>query len=495
MSSRKQPEKLPAPTLEGLRRELARRSLMDFVPWATPGYGPPLHLRAVVEPFERAARGEALRMCFCAPPQFGKSDTLTHGVAWSLWQDPALRFGYATYGDELVRDKSKLARRIVTERLGVELDSERLDQWDTPQGGGFIGTSVRGALTGKRCNFVIVDDPYKNRNEAESPATRRTVRDFMNDVVETRLTPDGSCFVFMARWHPEDLIGELARDGWDFTALPALDERTGASLWPERWSREALELKRERVGPFTWESLYQGRPRPRGASVFGAPTSYSELPKTFRVSMGLDLAYSARTSSDYSVVVVMLVDELGRHYVVDVRRVQTRAPAFVELMKQLRVRWPTARARWYVSTTERGLADLINPELTWLESPLASSGGDKFIRAQPVAAAWNAGRVLVPADGAKHPWLDEFVAELVSFTGTGDDHDDQVDALAAAFDVLAYPSWPEAEKTKGPPVSSPDFPAWNVQRQKAELDAALEEGMRRKRREREELEGDVDFAP
>jgi predicted phage terminase large subunit-like protein len=59
--------------------------------------------------------------------------------------------------------------------------------------------------------------------------------------------------------------------------------------------------------------------------------------------------------------------------------------------------------------------------------------GDKFIRAQPVAAAWNAGKVLVPRSA---PWLEAFIAEVCGFTGIDDDHDDQVDALAAAFDVL-----------------------------------------------------------
>ena len=60
--------------------------------------------------------------------------------------------------------------------------------------------------------------------------------------------------------------------------------------------------------------------------------------------------------------------------------------------------------------------------------------GDKFVRAQPVAAAWNAGKVLVPRNA---PWVDAFLSELASFTGLGDAHDDQVDALASAYDSLS----------------------------------------------------------
>jgi hypothetical protein len=135
---------------EELRRSIAKDSMLEFVPWATSAYGRPAHLHRIIEAWERAVRGEPIRICFSAPPQHGKSDTLAHGVAWGLWQHPEWRFAYATYGDRLVLDKSKLARRLVTERIGLTLDGESLTQWDTDKGGGFIATSVRGSLTGKR---------------------------------------------------------------------------------------------------------------------------------------------------------------------------------------------------------------------------------------------------------------------------------------------------------------------------------------------------------
>jgi predicted phage terminase large subunit-like protein len=63
-----------------------------------------------------------------------------------------------------------------------------------------------------------------------------------------------------------------------------------------------------------------------------------------------------------------------------------------------------------------------------------SATTDKFIRAQPVAAAWNAGSVMVRR--GEHPWHHAFLDELRDFTGVGDAHDDQVDALAGAFAAL-----------------------------------------------------------
>lgn len=424
------------PTPEERMRRMARESLMAFVPWATPTYGEPQHLKPIVEAFERAVRGESIRMCFSAPPQNAKSDTLAHGVAWGLWNAPGLRFGYATYGDALVRDKSKLARRLVQERLGMPLDVKKLTQWDTPEDGGFVATSVRGALTGKRINIAIIDDPYKNRPEAESPTIRRTVRDFMNDVVETRLTPNGSCFVFMARWHPQDLIGELIDEGWEYVRLQALNDETGEPLWPEVWTREALERKRIKVGEYTWESLYQGRPRPRGAAIFGPPTTYRELPKVFTVGGGLDLAYSTRTSADRSIAVRGVREANGdRIFITDViRRHGVSVTDFRRDVHALHVRGPSARWRWYTSTTEKGAAQMFRepPELA-VPVIAITAAADKHTRALPTAAAWNAGNVLVPENA---PWLDDFLAVVLNFTGADGADDDDVDALVAMHDEL-----------------------------------------------------------
>lgn len=424
--------------LEELDRSIAKDSLLEFVPWASPSYGQPRHLRAIVEAWERAVRGEALRLCFSAPPQHAKSDTLAHGVAWGLWQDAGLRFAYATYGDNLVRDKSKLARRLVTERIGMQLDGESLTQWDTREGGGFIATSVRGALTGKRVNIAVIDDPYKNRPEAESPTVRRTVRDFMNDVVETRLTPKGSCFVFMTRWHPQDLIGELEREGWQYIRLQAIDDTTGAVLWPERWDRETLDGKRKRFGELTWESLYQGRPRPRGATVFGPPTMTDPpsgpAPHGYRVAFGVDLAYSAKTASNASSCV-----EVHRHYnsdivdIVSVTNKRVPAPKFKRICRVKHRRQPGARWRWYTSTTEQGTADLFRepPKSVPLKAVLAKE--DKLTRAQATAAAWNSGKLRVRKD---MPGVQRFLDVMSVFTGVGDEDDDDVDALVAAYDEV-----------------------------------------------------------
>lgn len=365
------------------------------------------------------------------PPRHGKTETLLHAIAWWLVQDPTLTIGYVSYGSEQATSKSRKARSLA-QSAGLQLapDAQRLEEWRTLSGGGVLATGIGGGLTGQGVDVLLVDDPVKNRVEAESSTQRERVWEWFTDVGYTRLEPNGSIVVVQTRWHPDDLSGRLIDGGgWERLNLPAIDGE-GRALWPERWPAETLLKTRTQVGEYTWASLYQGEPRARGGSVFGDVTTYDVLPSDLRYAIGLDLAYTARTQADYSVAVVLGFSQ-GRYYVLDVQRLQVQASVFAVRLKALRRLYPTARFHWYTSTTEQGLAQLLGGQGVPVQAQLAR--GDKFVRAQGVSAAWNAGRVLVPKNA---PWLDAFLAELASFTGLEDDHDDQVDALASAYDSL-----------------------------------------------------------
>src|SRR6185312_10377648 len=208
--------------------------------------------------------------------------------------------------------------------------------------------------------------------------------------------------------------------------------------WPDRWSVERLSEIEEKLGPYGWNSLYQGRPRKRGGSVFNDVHFYDEAPKHYRVSIGLDLAYTKKTSSDWCVAVVLAESE-GKYYVLDVVRRQCRVPEFAGVIRQLKTSYPGARMSWHTSTTEQGLADLMRSELGFPVFPELAQA-DKFVRAQLFFAAEKgnpekqiAPRVFLPRQAA---WLNEYVAEFAAFTGVNDKHDDQVDASASAFDAL-----------------------------------------------------------
>lgn len=423
------------PTLEEIDREIGRKSLVDWIPYLSPKYAAPLHLRPVVERLEAMVRGEPQRIVVHTPPRHGKTETLLHFIPWALEKRPDWTVSYCSYSAGIAYSKSRTAISLA-DAAGLQLASRNVSEWRTPERGGCIATGVGGPLTGYGLNIAIVDDPVKNRLEAESATYRERLWDWFRDVVMTRVEPGGSVIVNMARWHPDDLAGRLIDKGWEYICLPAISE-TREALWPERWPVEALDARKEDVGPYSWESLFQGQPRPRGGTVFGDPWGYDALPQNYRPGIGLDFAFTKKTSSDWSVLVVMYYAE-GYFYVVDVVRVQQRAPEFKELVQSYRARFPQARLRWVAGGTEVGVADFIRDSGIPIETLTAK--GDKFTRAIPYAASWNAGRVLVPSDSDRHPWVNQFLAEHASFTGNNDPHDDQVDAAGTCHDLLASTS-------------------------------------------------------
>lgn len=414
------------------RRRLREIGLIDFIPMVSPRFEAPYHLVPLLTLIERATR-EPVRAVVSTPPRHGKTESLLHSIAWRLTRQPETQIAYISYAQRFAEKKSRKARDLAR-RAAVPLaeDSQSRADWRTGvDDGGVWATSINGSVTGEGFHLMIVDDPVKDRATAESSVERDNAWDWFTDTAYSRLEPDGSCIVNMARWHEDDLAGRLIKDGWEAVRLPALDD-AGNALWPERWPVERLRDIEETLGPYGWHSLYQGEPRSRDQRLFADVTMYESLPSTYRLSIGVDLAYTSKTHADWSVAVV-LAESGGKCHVLDVVRQQADVPTFCQSLKTLHSIYPGARWLWYTSTTEKGLADTLRSQLGF---PLIGevAAADKFVRAQPVAAAWKAGNVLVPQ---RAPWLSTFLSEVCGFTGVNDRHDDQVDALAAAFDVLS----------------------------------------------------------
>jgi predicted phage terminase large subunit-like protein len=422
--------------------------LLDFIPALNPRYERPEHLEAAANLFRRIDAGEVVRALVSYPPQHGKSDLFVNGVARLLRRKPWLRNAYVCYGDTLVRKKSRQCRDAAI-AAGVRLrdDSHAINDWQTVDGGGLVSTGVGGPLTGQPVDgLLVVDDPHKDRADAESALSRERVHDWWNSTAKPRLHPTASAIIPHTRWHDDDLIGRLSKEmkpgpggtmvpAWEVINVPAI-KADGSPLWHLR-PLEFLEEQR-RGSEYDWWSLWMGSPRPRGTAVFRGAKFYDDLPATYRVGKGADLAYTAKTRADYSCGLVLLeggVNEKGLpiYYVAEVRREQVEAPTFVRTLAGLNVSYPTGSWHWFCSTTEKGVAHVVSDGDSGVVIDPVLATSDKFVRAQPVAAAWNDGRVLVPRAA---PWLKPFVDELGVFSGVGDKKDDQVDALASAFASL-----------------------------------------------------------
>jgi predicted phage terminase large subunit-like protein len=435
--------------LEGLA---GADSILDFVPFMTPVYSRPAHLRPLADLFHRAEQahfggGPVVRGLVSTPPRHAKTETILHAAARFISRHPEKTVGYATYAADLAHSKSRKCREIA-ERAGVRLrrDSHAAKEWRTLQGGGMLAAGVCGGWTGHGVDLLIIDDPIKNRLEAESEIRQNAIHEWATSSAFTRVEPGGSIIVNMTRWVAADLIGHLGSDEdglpWEVVNLPALTyvEREGQTievpLWGDRWPVDQLHLKRRLVGEYDWASLFMGSPRPRGGYLFREPARYKVAQVAgARIAMACDPAASAKNSADYSSIVVVGAIGTGveqKVYILDAWRGQVEIPDLVRQLVATQKRWGAPcfieSAGGFKAVAQSLRA--INPALRVVEiTPL----GDKFTRALPCSAAWNDGRVLLPETGV---WLDDFKKEVCAFTGKGDRHDDQVDALAHAFNAV-----------------------------------------------------------
>ena len=408
--------------------------LTDFIPAISPRFTSPVHLQPMLDVLDRIEQGEQVKIVISTPPRHGKTETLLHSVAWMLARDPRKQIGYLSYQQRFAERGSRKAR-LLAEKAGLTFapDQKTKANWRTGvDDGGLWATGIGGAVTGEGFHFMIVDDAVKDRADAESAVVRESTFDWFTNTAITRLEPKGSVVVNMTRWHPADLAGRLIDAGWEHINLQAISEKDGTALWPDRYSLEDLLEIKSNVGEYGWASLYQGQPRPKGGAVFSGVTWTETLPERYRVAIGIDFAYSSRSSADYSVAVVLATDGT-KMFVLDVRRMQVESPRFAAELRTLNHRYPGSPIYSNsVAGPEKGIVDFMRSQGIPLEYDIARQ--DKFTRAQPISSHWNAGRVMLPRNAE---WASAFLNEMLGFTGKGDAHDDQIDALTAAYAALS----------------------------------------------------------
>lgn len=454
---------LPPKERDELARLLENRfggeTLDAFIRRTRPAEPPPPHLRILIDVFERARTKGGLRVCISMPPRAGKSTTVRSAIAWWLTHSPADLCMYVSYNADIAAREHGYKTRAEAERAGVALAHDRAasDDWATIYGGGMRSCGMNAGITGRGATgFVVVDDPFAGFQEGESPTIRDKVwSTFWSDVM-TRVEGWASVIVVHTRWNEDDLIGRLSTlPGWEVISIPALAEssddvlgrKPGESFWPERHQYSVEQLEKLRVAdPYSFAALYQQKPQGRGHRLFGDPAYFDptkiDLTGCFAI-IGVDPAASEQTSADYSAAVLQAIRHpkdihKATSHILNVLHRQKTIPQFArELLAFQRANWnaplviETVGAFKAVPQNLREAAPgLIIHELTTPEE----LHGDKFLRAQGVAAAWNAGRALVPNNGP--PWLEPYLTEMRRFTGVRDKYADQVDATAHGWNAL-----------------------------------------------------------
>lgn len=443
-------------------------SLLTYYTERYPKYSTPPHIRLLLSTLEGLKPGQGLILNL--PPRHGKTECLRAYLEWYIGQNQDKDIISAAYTARLAQKTSRAVRNSVLDSSGVtqkyfptlELapDSRNVGEWNTTQGGGVLSTGVGGSVTGFGAHLLLIDDPVKSREQAESATFRERTLDWLRADVFTRLAPDAIVILNQTRWHPEDPAGwmleQIAEDPnfldleWVTLSLPAIAEKdehygdfqrnVGMPLWAERYGIAKLEKRRAALGDYDFEALFQQGPRKRGGSVFrdGVKRFVKPDPTMTRMIIFVDTAASKKSSADYTAIVAMSAKGWSKDNTleIEVREVLRARLDLLELGIVLQGWVSRYNTPIHIEQTVGSL-----PILTYLWSiGLAAVGviprGDKFSRAQPFAAAWNGGRAKIP-EREEALWLSDYLPEMLSFTGNGDGHDDQVDASSGAYTVLA----------------------------------------------------------
>jgi predicted phage terminase large subunit-like protein len=382
------------------------------------------------------------------PPRHGKTVTTSRLYpTWHLGRNPDHRIILVSYGATLAEKNSRYARNLIQSPRYTDLfphvrlakDSKAADAWDLDgYEGGMDAMGIGGGVTGKGSHVLIIDDPIKNREEAESETYREKVWDSFSDDLYTRLEPGGAVVVMATRWHVDDLIGRLLRtepEKWHRLNMPAIDD-DGNALWAERFPIDVLRDIEATLGPYSWSALYQQNPTPAEGGIFKYAwfeNRVSQPPEIVRAARFWDLAMSEKTTADYTVGWKMGQATDGHYYVLDVTRGQVEWGDLTEFMAQTILADGASVAQGIEEKgfMARAIQNLnADPRLHGYSVWGYPVDKDKVTRALPFAAKCAAGLIhMVNAH-----WTEAAIEELCSFPHGA--NDDQVDAASGAWTML-----------------------------------------------------------
>jgi len=392
------------------------------------------------------------RIIISAPPRHGKSELIdVYTPVWVLENFPGKHVILCSYGADLSEDFGRRARDLVVDNAeilttAVRKDASRVDNFKTTTGGGMVSVGLTGAITGKGADVLLIDDYVKEIKEALSQVSRDYVWNWFRTTAFPRLEPGGTCIIIATRWHSDDLIGRILKEfpgQWTNIVLPAVAEQgdvlgrqPGEALFPERYPLETLLGRLEVLGSSYFQALFQQRPLDESKRLAdGAWLKVVEIvPMTkLKLCRVWDLA-ATEDGGDYTVGALCGYDrETGFFYILNVIRKQISPQQAEDLVLRTAVsdgiqteifieQEPGSAGKALVEHYDK----TVLPEYHVEPIPVVTS---KVLRAQPLLAGAEAGKVFLMAD----KWNDTYIHEFDTFPGA---YDDQVDTTGAAYTRL-----------------------------------------------------------
>lgn len=499
----------PSPLeLELASRVLARRRLIPFILRINPKYLVGWVHEDICRRLEKfsadVAAGLNPRLMLLMPPRHGKSEIASRNFpAWHMGQYPDHEIISCSYNVSLAMGFSRKVKQIIEDAAytqvfpGARLDpkNQSTEEWALEGArGGYVAAGIGGPITGKGAHVLVIDDPVKNAEEADSADQREKVKEWYNSTAYTRLAPGGGVLIIQTWWHDDDLAGWLQTmmkqgsddehvDQFQVIKYPAIAEHDewldpvtdlivdeqpdhpdarllrvkGEPLHPARYDLDKLlRIKAQNKGGRWWSALYQQNPVPDDGAYFTKDMFRRDTPpavKDANVFIAWDFAISEKKQNDFTVGTVGLQDQNDVLHVADQVKFKSADAFFiVEAILNLSERWysPNLLLGFEDGQIYRAIEALLKKRMrerrVYPSIVVLKPITDKMARARPLQGRMQQGMVSFSTHGE---WYDSLRMEMLRFPAGV--HDDQVDSMAWMTQMAIGRQPPRAAKQKEPP--------------------------------------------
>jgi predicted phage terminase large subunit-like protein len=472
----------PKKALELVKVAAARKNLLDFTTYTKKNYQVNWHHAVIAKQIDDfMADPDRTRLIISLPPRKGKTELVSiRLISYLFGKNPDYNIINASYADSLARDINGKVQRVMESdeyarlfpmtRLAGTKDANKIIRADGSKytrtsghfdiighKGSLTSAGVGSGLTGLGADLFIVDDPYKDWQEASSEVVRKRVIDWYSSVALTRLTPNGKMIIIHTRWHEDDLIGHLLAEAeadpeaeqWEVICIPEeftkenkyihpQDPRTeeGEVLWESRYNKEWVKKRKKALGTMIYEALYQQNPTSGENAIF--KPSWFQYYKTLPTDMDFyiaswDCSFKDLKSSDFVAGTVWGVKGANKYLVYIVHE---QMGIVKTISSMVRVNDMFKLRATLVEDKANGTA-VIEMLKSKVPAMIAIQATDsKASRAQAAAPQFEAGNIWLPDKYSKDNQvhrkavldkLETIVSEFKKFMNGGK-HDDIVDS-------------------------------------------------------------------
>ena len=433
-------------------RQEAHKDFLSFVKQMWPEFIEGSHHKIVAEKFNKLASGEITRLIINMPPRHTKSEFASYFLpAWMIGNNPKLKIIQATHTAELAINFGRKTKNLIDSHPYQKIFSTRLQEdskaagrWNTSSQGEYFAVGVKGAVTGRGADLLIIDDPHSEQDATKN----RTVAfdaayEWYTSGPRQRLQPGGRIVLVMTRWSSKDLTAKLIEaeanenaDKWDVIEFPAILP-SGKPMWPEYWKLEDFEAVKASTGVNKFNAQYMQNPTAEEGAIlkreWWRDWDHDNLPIVEHCIQSYDTAFLKKETADYSAIttwgVFRLNDDSPESLILlDAWKGRVEFPELRRVAKEQYNYWKPET----VIVEAKASGSPLTQELRNMDIPVInftpSKGQDKHARVNAVAPLFESGMIYAPLE---REYAQEVVEECAAFPFG--DHDDFVDSTTQAL--------------------------------------------------------------